>query len=161
MKKITDCIPTKGPYKITFEITHLLSPAYCLNDLYSLLLARLPYTALMPRYKTALCNVIDVTCLNANSTSLSLLCTLEQEMHSALWNDFSRGAYADNEQDYNRGQSRCDIRVCPGCGGRMGGRGQEVKCQVECLTDWLLILERMLSDKVNVPSKGRSDRFTW
>jgi hypothetical protein len=31
-----------------------------------------------------------------------------------------------------------DIRnwVCPECGGRMGGRRQEFKCQGECRTDW-------------------------
>ena len=26
--------------------------------------------------------------------------------------------------------------VCPECGGRMGGRTREFKCQGECLTDW-------------------------
>jgi hypothetical protein len=26
--------------------------------------------------------------------------------------------------------------VCPGCGGRMGGRGKEFKCRGECQTDW-------------------------
>lgn len=26
--------------------------------------------------------------------------------------------------------------VCPECGGRMGERGREFKCQGECLTDW-------------------------
>jgi tRNA(Ile2) C34 agmatinyltransferase TiaS len=26
--------------------------------------------------------------------------------------------------------------VCPECGGRMGERGQEFRCQGECLTDW-------------------------
>ncbi len=37
--------------------------------------------------------------------------------------------------------------VCPGCGGRMGGRGKEFKCQGECLTDWRLIWERILLAK--------------
>jgi hypothetical protein len=50
--------------------------------------------------------------------------------------------------------------VCPECGGRMGGRGEEFKCQGECLADWRLIWERMLSDKHNAPSKSRSDRFS-
>jgi len=26
--------------------------------------------------------------------------------------------------------------VCPQCGGRMGGRTKEFKCQGECLRDW-------------------------
>jgi tRNA(Ile2) C34 agmatinyltransferase TiaS len=26
--------------------------------------------------------------------------------------------------------------VCPECGGRMGGRGKEFKCQGECQMDW-------------------------
>ena len=26
--------------------------------------------------------------------------------------------------------------VCPECGGRMGGRAKEFKCQGECRTDW-------------------------
>ncbi len=32
--------------------------------------------------------------------------------------------------------------VCPECGGRMGGRGKEFKCQGECLTDWRQVWER-------------------
>ncbi len=35
--------------------------------------------------------------------------------------------------------------VCPECGGRMGGRGKEFKCQGECLTDWRQAWERVLS----------------
>lgn len=35
--------------------------------------------------------------------------------------------------------------VCPECGGRMGGRGKEFKCQGECQTDWRRIWERVLS----------------
>ena len=43
--------------------------------------------------------------------------------------------------------------VCPGCGGRMGGRGKEFKCQGECLADWRVIWDRVLSDEVNPRSK--------
>jgi hypothetical protein len=43
--------------------------------------------------------------------------------------------------------------VCPGCGGRMGGHGKEFKCQGECLTDWRLIWERILSVEVNASSR--------
>jgi hypothetical protein len=32
--------------------------------------------------------------------------------------------------------------VCPECGGRMGGRGKEFKCQGECLRDWRQAWER-------------------
>jgi tRNA(Ile2) C34 agmatinyltransferase TiaS len=35
--------------------------------------------------------------------------------------------------------------VCPECGGRMGGRGREFKCQGVCQTDWRQIWERGLS----------------
>jgi len=34
--------------------------------------------------------------------------------------------------------------VCPECGGRMGGRGKEFKCQGECQTDWRQIWKRVL-----------------
>jgi hypothetical protein len=43
--------------------------------------------------------------------------------------------------------------VCPGCGGKMGGRGKEFKCQGECLTDWRLTWERILSAEVSESSK--------
>ena len=35
--------------------------------------------------------------------------------------------------------------ICPECGGRMGGRGKEFKCQGECQTDWRLIWERVVA----------------
>lgn len=35
--------------------------------------------------------------------------------------------------------------VCPECGGRMGGRGKEFKCQGKCQTDWRQIWEGRLS----------------
>jgi tRNA(Ile2) C34 agmatinyltransferase TiaS len=31
--------------------------------------------------------------------------------------------------------------ICPQCGGRMGGHGNEFKCQGECQTDWHSIWE--------------------
>jgi tRNA(Ile2) C34 agmatinyltransferase TiaS len=33
--------------------------------------------------------------------------------------------------------------VCPECGGRMGGRGKEFKCQGDCQVDWRPIRERL------------------
>lgn len=51
--------------------------------------------------------------------------------------------------------------VCPGCGGKMGGPGKEFKCQGECLTDWRLIWERMVSARGSALSRGRFDRFDW
>ena len=36
--------------------------------------------------------------------------------------------------------------VCPECGGRMGGRGKEFRCQGECLTDWRQVWERASAD---------------
>jgi hypothetical protein len=44
--------------------------------------------------------------------------------------------------------------VCPECGGRMGGRTKEFKCQGECLTDWRDIWERRVGkpgNKANSP----------
>jgi tRNA(Ile2) C34 agmatinyltransferase TiaS len=35
--------------------------------------------------------------------------------------------------------------VCPECGGRMGERGKEFKCQGECLRDWRQTWERALA----------------
>jgi tRNA(Ile2) C34 agmatinyltransferase TiaS len=35
--------------------------------------------------------------------------------------------------------------ICPECGGRMGGRGNEFRCQGECQTDWRVIWEHLRS----------------
>src|ERR1700740_511929 len=35
--------------------------------------------------------------------------------------------------------------VCPECGGRLGGRGKEFKCQGECQNDWRPVWEGFLS----------------
>ena len=34
--------------------------------------------------------------------------------------------------------------VCPECGGRMGGRGKEFKCQGKCQADWRPIWKQFL-----------------
>lgn len=34
--------------------------------------------------------------------------------------------------------------VCPECGGRMGGRGREFKCQGTCQMDWRPLWDRDL-----------------
>jgi len=47
--------------------------------------------------------------------------------------------------------------VCPECGGRMGERGNEFKCQGECLTDWRQTWERALaarSTRSKTPTRG-------
>ncbi len=44
--------------------------------------------------------------------------------------------------------------VCPECGGRMGGRTKEFKCQGECRTDWRDVWEHRVSKpgkKANSP----------
>ena len=44
--------------------------------------------------------------------------------------------------------------VCPECGGPMGGRAKEFKCQGECRTDWRDVWERRVGKpgkKVNSP----------
>jgi len=35
--------------------------------------------------------------------------------------------------------------ICPECGGRLGGRGKEFKCQGECEMDWRPVWERFSS----------------
>ena len=35
--------------------------------------------------------------------------------------------------------------ICPECGGRLGGRGKEFKCQGECQNDWRPVWGRFLS----------------
>lgn len=35
--------------------------------------------------------------------------------------------------------------VCPECGGRMGGPGNEFKCQGECQTDWRQVWKQAVS----------------
>jgi hypothetical protein len=35
--------------------------------------------------------------------------------------------------------------ICPECGGRLGGRGKEFKCQGECQNDWRPVWERFSS----------------
>lgn len=47
--------------------------------------------------------------------------------------NFMRGSSARPTADVISGILNC---VCPECGGRMGERGQEFRCQGECLTDW-------------------------
>jgi tRNA(Ile2) C34 agmatinyltransferase TiaS len=37
--------------------------------------------------------------------------------------------------------------VCPECGGRMGGRGKEFKCQGQCQIDWRQTWELVLSPR--------------
>ena len=47
--------------------------------------------------------------------------------------------------------------VCPQCGGRMGERGNEFKCQGECLRDWRRTWERFLgsrSTRSKIASRG-------
>jgi hypothetical protein len=43
--------------------------------------------------------------------------------------------------------------VCPECGGRMGQRGEEFRCQGECLTDW-----RQAWDRASAEFRTRSKR---
>jgi hypothetical protein len=46
---------------------------------------------------------------------------------------FTRFGTVRSSEDVISGILNC---VCPECGGRMGERGQEFRCQGECLTDW-------------------------
>jgi tRNA(Ile2) C34 agmatinyltransferase TiaS len=41
--------------------------------------------------------------------------------------------------------------VCPECGGRMGERGREFKCQGECLRDWRPTWERAVAARNTRP----------
>ena len=46
--------------------------------------------------------------------------------------------------------------VCPKCGGRMGGRTKEFKCQGECLTDWRNVWESRLANPVKNTNSPRA-----
>ena len=49
--------------------------------------------------------------------------------------------------------------VCPECGGQMGGRTQEFKCQGECRTDWRDVWEsRFATPGKNTSSPRALDR---
>ena len=52
---------------------------------------------------------------------------------------FTRGRTVKSVSDVISGILNC---VCPECGGRMGERGEEFRCQGECLTDWRQAWER-------------------
>ena len=64
---------------------------------------------------------------------------------------------------FNMGRSGADVIsgilncVCPECGGRMGERGKEFKCQGECLRDWRQTWEGALasrSTRAKTPTRG-------
>jgi len=42
--------------------------------------------------------------------------------------------------------------VCPECGGRMGGRTREFKCQGKCRTDWRDVWERRVGKPATNPN---------
>jgi tRNA(Ile2) C34 agmatinyltransferase TiaS len=44
--------------------------------------------------------------------------------------------------------------VCPDCGGRMGGRGKEFKCQGECQKDWREPWEQSHSKEARLRSRN-------
>jgi hypothetical protein len=45
--------------------------------------------------------------------------------------------------------------VCPECGGPMGGRAKEFKCQGECRTDWRDLWERRLARQERTHTRRR------
>jgi hypothetical protein len=51
--------------------------------------------------------------------------------------------------------------VCPDCGGKMGGRGKEFKCQGECMTDWRPTWSEYFQPTSTRPQKARSDQSRW
>jgi hypothetical protein len=50
--------------------------------------------------------------------------------------------------------------VCPGCGGRMGGHGNEFKCQGQCQTDWRQTWERSFRQDPNRIWKDRNETLS-
>lgn len=64
---------------------------------------------------------------------------------------------------YRTGKSSADVIsgilncVCPECGGRMGERGREFRCQGECLTDWRQAWELVAAES-GMRSRGRVRR---
>jgi|ERR1700751_4735197 tRNA(Ile2) C34 agmatinyltransferase TiaS len=64
---------------------------------------------------------------NLGSRNAELLVIGEVQMQFIRCNAVKSG------EDVISGILNC---VCPECGGRMGERGKEFRCQGECLTDW-------------------------
>jgi len=56
---------------------------------------------------------------------------------------FMRGGTIKSGADVISGILNC---VCPECGGRMGERGKEFRCQGECLRDWRQAWEQMSAE---------------
>jgi tRNA(Ile2) C34 agmatinyltransferase TiaS len=49
--------------------------------------------------------------------------------------------------------------VCPECGGRMGGRTKEFKCQGECLTDWRDVWERRVAKPGKKANRALDEQY--
>ena len=49
--------------------------------------------------------------------------------------------------------------ICPECGGRMGGRGKEFKCQGQCQEDWRLIWESFFAVRRRTYSNTSPERL--
>ena len=62
---------------------------------------------------------------------------------------FMRGGTVKLDTDVISGILNC---VCPECGGRMGERGKEFRCQGQCLKDWRQTWEQA-SAELGVRSK--------
>ena len=56
---------------------------------------------------------------------------------------FMRCGTVKSGADVTSGILNC---VCPECGGRMGERGQEFRCQGECLRDWSQAWEQVSAE---------------
>jgi hypothetical protein len=67
---------------------------------------------------------------------------------------FMRFGTVRSSEDVISGILNC---VCPECGGRMGERGQEFRCQGECLTDWRPTWEQASAEFGMRSKKGSKD----
>jgi hypothetical protein len=68
---------------------------------------------------------------------------------------FMRFGTVRSSEDVISGILNC---VCPECGGRMGERGQEFRCQGECLTDWRPAWEQASAEFAMQSKRGPKDR---
>jgi hypothetical protein len=64
---------------------------------------------------------------------------------------FIRCSRGKSGEDVISGILNC---VCPECGGRMGERGKEFRCQGECLTDWRQAWERASAEFGTRPKRS-------
>jgi hypothetical protein len=92
---------------------------------------------------SAVCDLVSVNKPGIRTAKVAFTCEVGMQ--------FVRYRTVKSRADVISGILNC---VCPQCGGRMGGRGKEFRCQGECLTDWRQAWEQA-SDEFGMRSRRR------